>query len=107
MMARSIATRLLYTVLVVLTAMSIVFALLHLSGDPADALIPPGSDPADVAALRAKFGLDESLPAAISRLHAPCGARRFRRFLAHGPTGNGAGARTAGRNVAADGDGIS
>lgn len=61
-MARSIATRLIYAVLVVFTAMSIVFALLHLSGDPADALIPPGSDPADVTALRAKFGLDRPLP---------------------------------------------
>jgi peptide/nickel transport system permease protein len=61
-MVRSLAIRLLYTVLVVLTAMSVVFALLHLAGDPADALIPPGSDPADVAALRAKFGLDQSLP---------------------------------------------
>jgi peptide/nickel transport system permease protein len=61
-MVRSLAMRLIYTVLVVLTAMSIVFALLQLSGDPADALIPPGSDPADVAALRAKFGLDEPLP---------------------------------------------
>lgn len=61
-MARSIVIRLIYTVLVVLAAMSIVFLLLHLSGDPADALIPPGSDPADVAALRQKFGLDEPLP---------------------------------------------
>ncbi len=61
-MIRTLSTRLLYTALVVLTAMSVVFALLHLSGDPADALIPPGSDPADVAALRAKFGLDQSLP---------------------------------------------
>lgn len=61
-MARSIAMRLIYTVLVVLTAMSVVFGLLHLSGDPADALIPPGSNPADVAALRQKFGLDQSLP---------------------------------------------
>jgi peptide/nickel transport system permease protein len=60
-MARSIAARLTYTVLVVLTAMSAVFALLHLSGDPADALIPPGSDPDDVAALREKFGLDDPL----------------------------------------------
>jgi peptide/nickel transport system permease protein len=61
-MVRSIATRLVYTVLVVLAAMSIVFLLLQLSGDPADALIPPGSDPADVAALREKFGLDRPLP---------------------------------------------
>jgi peptide/nickel transport system permease protein len=61
-MARSIATRLIYPVLVVLAAMSVVFVLLQLSGDPADALVPPGSDPADVAALRDKFGLDQSLP---------------------------------------------
>ncbi|MCA9858342.1 MAG: ABC transporter permease [Thermomicrobiales bacterium] len=61
-MARALATRLIYTMLVVLTAMSVVFLLLHLSGDPADALIPPGSNPDDVAALRAKFGLDKSLP---------------------------------------------
>ncbi len=61
-MVRSLATRLLYTVLVVWTAMSVVFALLHLSGDPEAALIPPGSNPADVAALRVKFGLDKSIP---------------------------------------------
>lgn len=61
-MVRTLLTRLAYTALVVLTAISIVFALLHLSGDPADALIPPGSNPDDVAALRAKFGLDQSLP---------------------------------------------
>ncbi|MEZ4532953.1 MAG: hypothetical protein R2855_18320 [Thermomicrobiales bacterium] len=42
-MARSLATRILYTVLVVATAMSIVFLMLQLSGDPADALIPPGA----------------------------------------------------------------
>ena len=61
-MLRSLITRSIYTVLVVLVAMSAVFALLQLSGDPASALIPPGSDPADVAALRAKFGLDQPLP---------------------------------------------
>lgn len=61
-MIRSIVSRLIYTVLVILAALSIVFLLLHLSGDPATALIPPGSDPADVAALRTKFGLDRSLP---------------------------------------------
>jgi len=61
-MIRSLAARSIYTVLVVLAAMSIVFALLQLSGDPAAALIPPGSDPSDVAVLRAKFGLDQPLP---------------------------------------------
>lgn len=62
-MIRSVVVRIGYTALVAFTAVSLVFVLLQLSGDPADALIPPGSDPADVAALRAKFGLDQSLPA--------------------------------------------
>lgn len=61
-MVRSVVTRSIYMVLVVLAAMTVVFALLQLSGDPANALIPPGSDPADVALLRAKYGLDKPLP---------------------------------------------
>jgi peptide/nickel transport system permease protein len=75
-MARSILLRLLYTALVVLAAMSVVFCLLQLSGDPADALIPPGSDPADVAALREKFGLDQPL------------ARQYLDYMRHAATGD-------------------
>lgn len=75
-MVRSFVIRSIYMVLVVLAAMSIVFALLQLSGDPADALIPPGSDPADVAALRAKFGLDRSLP------------RQYADYMRHAVTGD-------------------
>ena len=75
-MARSILLRLLYTALVVLAAMSVVFCLLQLSGDPADALIPPGSDPADVAALRQKFGLDQPLP------------RQYLDYMRHAATGD-------------------
>jgi peptide/nickel transport system permease protein len=75
-MARSIAARLIYTVLVVLAAISIVFLLLQLSGDPADALIPPGSDPADVAALREKFGLDQPLP------------QQYLEYMRHAATGD-------------------
>jgi peptide/nickel transport system permease protein len=56
-----VSKRLLYTVLVVLTVVSVTFALLHLSGDPIDALAPPGSDPADVERLREKYGLDQNL----------------------------------------------
>ncbi len=44
---------------VLLAVVTIVFAMLHVAGDPADALVPPGSDPADVAALRERYGLDE------------------------------------------------
>lgn len=75
-MIRSILFRTLYTVLVVLAAMSIVFGLLQFSGDPADALIPPGSNPADVAALREKFGLDRSVP------------RQYLEYMRHAATGD-------------------
>lgn len=75
-MFHSVATRMIYTILVVLAAMSIVFVLLQLSGDPASALIPPGSDPADVAALRAKFGLDRPLP------------RQYVDYMHHAATGD-------------------
>jgi len=75
-MIRSLAARSIYTVLVVVAAMSIVFALLQLSGDPAAALIPPGSDPADVAVLRAKFGLDQPLP------------RQYIDYMRHAVTGD-------------------
>ncbi len=47
--------------LVLLAVVTLVFGMLHLSGDPANALVPPGSDPADVAVLREKYGLDQSL----------------------------------------------
>lgn len=75
-MARSVAFRLVYTLLVVLAAVSVVFLLLQLSGDPADALIPPGSDPADAAVLRAKFGLDRPLP------------RQYLDYMRHAATGD-------------------
>ncbi|MGD9715222.1 MAG: ABC transporter permease, partial [Thermomicrobiales bacterium] len=44
---------------VLLMVVSLVFAMLYLAGDPADALVPPGSAPEDVAALRERYGLDE------------------------------------------------
>src|SRR5690606_5689005 len=46
-----------------LAVAAIVFALLHLSGDPINALAPPGSAPEDIERLREKYGLDEPLPA--------------------------------------------
>lgn len=75
-MVRSLITRSISTALVVLAAMSVVFVMLQLSGDPASALIPPGSDPADVAALRAKFGLDRSVP------------RQYIDYMRHAATGD-------------------
>ena len=56
-------TRVIYAGLVVLAVAAIVFALLRLSGDPINALAPPGSAPEDIERLREKYGLDEPLPA--------------------------------------------
>lgn len=57
-----ILTKVAYAGLVVLAVAGIVFGLLHLSGDPINALAPPGSSPEDIERLRAKYGLDEPLP---------------------------------------------
>jgi peptide/nickel transport system permease protein len=41
---------------------TVVFVLLRVVGDPLAGLVPPGSAPDDVAALRASYGLDRPLP---------------------------------------------
>lgn len=41
---------------------TVVFVLLRVVGDPLSGLVPPGSAPADVAALRQAYGLDRPLP---------------------------------------------
>jgi peptide/nickel transport system permease protein len=46
---------------VLVVVATIVFAMIHLAGDPVDALVPPGSSPEDVQALREKYWLDEPL----------------------------------------------
>lgn len=54
--------RITYGVLVLLATTSLVFSLLHLSGDPLAAVVPPGSSPEQTARLREHFGLDRPLP---------------------------------------------
>lgn len=54
--------RIAYGLVVLLTVTSLVFGLLHLSGDPLAAIIPPGSSPEQTAQLREHFGLDRPLP---------------------------------------------
>jgi peptide/nickel transport system permease protein len=46
---------------VLVAVATIVFAMIHMAGDPVSALAPPGSAPEDVQALREKYGLDEPL----------------------------------------------
>jgi ABC-type dipeptide/oligopeptide/nickel transport system permease component len=54
--------RIAYGFAVLFAVTSLVFGLLHLSGDPLAALVPPGSSPEQTAKLRAHFGLDRPLP---------------------------------------------
>ena len=68
--------RLLYMLGVMVAVVTIVFAMIHLSGDPLDALVPPGSSPEDVQVLREKYGLDESL------------ANQYVRFLSNAARGD-------------------
>ncbi|HEY7031006.1 MAG TPA: ABC transporter permease [Thermomicrobiales bacterium] len=54
--------RIAYGLAVLFAVTSLVFGLIHLSGDPLAALVPPGSSPEQTARLRAHFGLDRPLP---------------------------------------------
>ncbi len=60
-MIRFLINRILYAVTVLLGVTVLVFALIHLSGDPLAGLVPPGSSPEQEAALRKQFGLDRPL----------------------------------------------
>jgi ABC-type dipeptide/oligopeptide/nickel transport system permease component len=61
-MIRFLLGRLVYALAVLVGVTSLVFGLIHLSGDPLDGLVPPGSSPEQRAALRRGFGLDRPLP---------------------------------------------
>jgi ABC-type dipeptide/oligopeptide/nickel transport system permease component len=60
-MIRFVAGRLCYAGLVLLGVMTLIFSLVHLAGDPLAGLLPPGSSPAQQAAIRHHYGLDRSL----------------------------------------------
>lgn len=60
-MVRFLINRILYAVTVLLGVTVLVFALLHLSGDPLAGLVPPGSSPEQEASIRKQFGLDRPL----------------------------------------------
>ncbi|CAN5556146.1 ABC transporter permease [soil metagenome] len=53
--------RVVHTIGVMIVVVTLVFAMIHLSGDPLAALIPPGGSESDQQALRAKYGLDASI----------------------------------------------
>jgi ABC-type dipeptide/oligopeptide/nickel transport system permease component len=57
-----------YTVFVLWGALTIIFLAIRLApGDPAAMMVGPGGTEADVAALREKLGLDESIPVQYGR----------------------------------------
>lgn len=53
--------RVVFGLLSILGAITIVFLLSHASGDPAKLMSPPGAPPGQVAAIRAQLGLDDPL----------------------------------------------
>lgn len=69
-MARFLLNRIGYALLVLLGVVTFVFGLVHLSGDPLAGLVPPGSSPEQVAALRHAYGLDRPLPEQYARFVA-------------------------------------
>lgn len=62
-MARFLIQRFGYAIAVLLGVTGLVFSLTHLSGDPLDGLLPPGSSPEQAASIREQLGLDRPLPA--------------------------------------------
>jgi peptide/nickel transport system permease protein len=60
-MGRYLVERLVHAAAVLLGVTSLVFGLLHLSGDPLSGLAPPGSSPAQEALIRRRYELDRPL----------------------------------------------
>lgn len=61
-MLRFLLRRLYQAVFVIVGVMVIVFVILHLTGDPASLLMPPGSSEQDLQVIRRQYGLDKPLP---------------------------------------------
>ena len=67
-MLRSILNRLLGMIVVMALVVTIVFVIVRVTpGDPAAVMLGPDATAADIAALRARLGLDGSILAAVSR----------------------------------------
>jgi ABC-type dipeptide/oligopeptide/nickel transport system permease component len=64
---RFLLSRLYQAVFVVGGVMIVVFLVLHLTGDPASLLLPPGSSEQDVQVIRHEYGLDKPLPVQLFR----------------------------------------
>ena len=81
MTLRAVLIRIATTLITLLGVAIIVFVTISLApGDPIAMMLPPGASQADMDRLRALYGLDKSIPAAILHLDRPGAARRFRYF---------------------------
>jgi ABC-type dipeptide/oligopeptide/nickel transport system permease component len=75
-MLLSIAKRIAQLIVTVVLASTVIFALIHLSGDPTQGFMPVGASPEVREATRARLGLDDPL------------WRQYVRFVGHGLTGD-------------------
>ncbi|MCO5174470.1 MAG: ABC transporter permease, partial [Trueperaceae bacterium] len=79
-----LARRLLTGLLVIVGVTVMVFGLTRLAGDPAALMLPPSASAADIAAMRARLGLDDPLPAQYLRFLAAAVRGDFGKSLRHG-----------------------
>ena len=98
MLLSVVANRVAMALLTLAGVAVIVFILLRVvPGDPVAMMISPGASPADIAALKAHYGLDAPLPRPVLDLDQGRGYRRFR-HLDHAASScdRGAGVAAAG-----------
>ena len=75
-MLRYLLNRILWLISIVLAATVVVFAIIHLAGDPTNGFVEPGASPEVRAQIRHNLGLDDPL------------AVQYVRFLGHAATGD-------------------
>jgi peptide/nickel transport system permease protein len=75
-MARALAIRIAWLLSVIVAVTAIVFAIVHLSGDPTDGFVDPGASPEVRARIRGQLGLDDPL------------VTQYVRFLGNAATGD-------------------
>jgi peptide/nickel transport system permease protein len=64
---RYVIYRLFQSVFVMVGVLLMVFVILHLTGDPAAMLLPPGAAEGDLQRVRERYGLDRPLPVQLAR----------------------------------------
>ena len=98
-MSRYVLQRIAGMLAVMFVVVTVVFVIVRIApGDPAAVMLGPDATPQDVAALRARLGLDRPLARAVRALPRPARARRSRRVDLPQPPGD----RRAGRARRAD-----